>query len=108
MPGYEVLLNKQSEGFISRLDRGDQGKLLKQLEKLERSPELGPPLGAKLGKSLAGFRKLPVLGGRLRIIYEVDEQERQVHVLAIGPREDARVYKIADAEAKQKRLRRIG
>ena len=44
---------------------------------------------------------------RVRVIYEIAGTKLIVTVIAIGPREDARVYRIASSEAKNRRLRKI-
>jgi hypothetical protein len=41
------------------------------------------------------------------VIYEVNDRKRMATVIALGPRDSARVYAIADAEMKRRRLRRI-
>lgn len=60
-----------------------------------------------MGFELAGCYKLYAANKRLRIIYEYEPGNASVDVLAIGPREAARVYAIADVEARRRRLRRI-
>lgn len=48
-----------------------------------------------------------VANKRIRIIYEFHEGKLLVDVIAIGEREAAKVYAVADAEMKTRRLRRI-
>jgi len=103
---YKVELGPAAVEAFSSLSRGDQELIVKQLEKLKRAPQLGAPLGNKMGYDLAGCRKLYAANKRLRVIYEIGEG-RVVTVLAVGPREAGRVYAVAEAEFKQRRLRRI-
>jgi mRNA interferase RelE/StbE len=59
-------------------------------QKLTRSPmEFGDPLS----NSLADFRKLRV--GDCRVVYQVQENEVIIFVLAVGPRRDKEIYRIA-------------
>lgn len=104
---YEVTLAKSAEDGLAALDRSEQVQVIKQLEKLKRAPELGEPLGNKMGAPLTGYRKLYAARKRIRIIYTVQHAIVLVLVVAIGPREDAKVYKIAEA-ATRRRLRRLG
>jgi mRNA interferase RelE/StbE len=104
---YEVTLAKSAEDGLAALDRSEQIQVVKQLEKLKRAPELGEALGNKTGLPLTGYRKLYAARKRIRIIYTIQREIVVVLVVAIGPREDAKVYKIAEAEA-ARRLRRIG
>jgi mRNA-degrading endonuclease RelE of RelBE toxin-antitoxin system len=104
---YEVeLIESAREGFAG-LDKSDQILVTKQLEKLKRAPQLGVPLGNKMGYDLTGCYKLYAARKRIRIIYEIEDNRLIVTVIAIGAREAARVYAIADAEMGKRRLRRI-
>ncbi|HVF12607.1 MAG TPA: type II toxin-antitoxin system RelE/ParE family toxin [Actinomycetota bacterium] len=103
---YEVELAPAAEAGLRSLDKSEQRLVVRQLEKLSRAPQLGEPLGTKMGTALAGYRKLYAARRRVRIIYSIESGKLVVSVIAIGAREDAKVYLIADAEA-QKRLRRL-
>jgi mRNA-degrading endonuclease RelE of RelBE toxin-antitoxin system len=106
MPDYEVVFTSAAREGFGSLDRSEQIQVAKQLEKLKRAPRLGKPLGNKMGIALVGYRKLYACNKRVRIIYGVAGTQLVVSVIAIGPREDARVYVIAEVEAR-KRLRLI-
>lgn len=49
--------------------------------------------GAPLSVNLSGFRKLRI--GDYRVVYQVIEAKVIVFVLAVGPRRDKEIYKIA-------------
>jgi len=49
--------------------------------------------GAPLSGNLADFRKLRV--GDYRVVYQVQEQYVVVYVLAVGPRRDKEIYRLA-------------
>ena len=80
---------------LRSLDGSVQKKVIKQVEKLKKYPQLGPLLGNKHGYDLTGYRKLYVDSKRIRIIYSIVEDQILVKVLAIGKREDFKVYKDA-------------
>jgi mRNA interferase RelE/StbE len=104
---FEVELTLAAEKGLASLNHSEQIQVFKQLEKLKRAPELGEPLGNKLGLDLTGYRKMYAAKKRVRVIYEIAGTKLIVTVIAIGPREDARVYRIASSEAKNRRLRKI-
>src|SRR6266540_3414032 len=100
---YEVQLTKTAEAGLASLDRSEQILVIRQFEKLKRAPELGEPLGVKYGMALTGFRKLYAAQKRIRVIYTIRGQQLLVLVVAIGPREDAKVYRIAETQARMGR-----
>jgi mRNA interferase RelE/StbE len=59
-------------------------------EKLTRQPmQFGTPLSG----GLSSFRKLRV--GDFRVVYQVQEKKVLVYVLAVGPRRDKEIYRLA-------------
>jgi mRNA-degrading endonuclease RelE of RelBE toxin-antitoxin system len=103
---YRIQLTASAEAGLASLDRSEQIQVVRQFEKLKRAPELGEPLGTKYGIPLSGYRKLYAARKRIRVIYTIQGRDLIVLVVAVGAREDARVYRIAEA-AEQQRLRRI-
>ncbi len=69
--------------------------VFKQFKKLQTSPELGKLLGNKYGYDLSGFRKMYVDKKRIRIVYSILEDIITIEVIAVGKRDDMRVYKKA-------------
>ena len=59
-------------------------------EKLTRQPM---KFGSPLSGGLADFRKLRV--GDYRVVYQVQEKTVLVYVLAVGPRRDREIYRLA-------------
>jgi len=49
--------------------------------------------GVPLSGNLADFRKLRV--GDFRVVYQVHEKNVVVYVLAVGPRRDMEIYRLA-------------
>ena len=106
---YKVELTRAAEDGLASLDRSEQIQVIRQFEKLKHAPQLGQPLGTKQGMgALSGYRKLYAANRRIRVIYTIQGRKLLVLVVAVGAREDARVYHIAETEAQKRRLRRIG
>ena len=92
---YEILLIKATQDDYNKLDGTIKKQAKAQLLKLTVSPELGQPLGKKMGLDLTGYCSLHFYGNKYRIVYKVDEGKKQVVVVGIGLREKARVYEAA-------------
>lgn len=58
--------------------------------KLTRQPM---QFGAPLSGNLSDFRKLRV--GDYRVVYQVHEKKVLIYVLAVGPRRDKEIYRLA-------------
>jgi len=65
---------------LERCDRPTQRRLIERIEALSENPYSH----SKLLENAQGKRSSRV--GKLRIIFEVDEQEKLLHVLTIAPR----------------------
>lgn len=102
---WEVRFLASAVEEMTALGRADQQRVARQIRKLERAPQLGESLGNHQGFDLAGCRRLRV--GKIRVVYELVEEERAVDVLAVGAREGAHVYQIADKAMGGRRLRRV-
>lgn len=99
---YEVTITQPAFEDLQALDGSVRARVLKKLEQLRSSPELGEPLGNRYGLDLTGYRKLAAGPNRhLRIIYRATEPAPgsggagMVEVVAVGPREDAEAYRTA-------------
>ena len=84
---YEILLQRQATRYYKRCGRDIAWRLAACFTELEENP-YGPDTKALRGK-LQGSRRCRV--GGLRVVYEVHEEAKVVHVLAILPR--GNVYK---------------
>lgn len=80
--------------FLS-LDKGVQKLVKKQLEKIKISPQLGEELGVKNNIDLSGYRKMYANKKQIRIVYSILQEIVTVNIIAIGKREDMKVYKTA-------------
>lgn len=65
----------------------------KQIEKLAERPELGEPLGKRMGIDLTGYRKIYFGRKAYRIVYEIQRQKLVVLIIGIGKRERAEIYR---------------
>ena len=92
---YEVLLIKAAQDDYNKLDGTIKKQAKAQLLKLTVSPELGKPLGKKMGLDLTDYRSLHFYGNKYRIVYKIDEDKKHVIVAGIGRREKAEIYEVA-------------
>jgi len=92
---YTVALTGFAEEDFAALDHSLRILALKQLRKLEGHPLVGKSLGHKFGYDLSGYRSLYFAGKRYRIVYRLDDEARQVTVVAIGKKAKFEVYRRA-------------
>jgi len=92
---YKVVLKQEADDDLSNLSHSQKILIFKQFEKLKISPQLGIPLGKKLGYDLTGYRKMYADKKQLRIVYKIKNEIIEVEVIAIGKRDDLEVYKKA-------------
>jgi mRNA interferase RelE/StbE len=84
VPIWKVKLIPEAREDFDRLDGSVKRLVLKQLIKLEKNPQYGDSLGNKAGLNLEGYFKIYVDRKRIRIIYEVKDDN--VNVIAINKR----------------------
>ncbi len=89
---YKLVVKKEVEDDLKKLTKAQKILVFKQFKKLQNSPELGVRLGKKAGYDLSGYRKLYVDKKKIRIVYKIYEKEIIVEVIAVGKREDMKVY----------------
>ncbi len=92
---YKVKNHPLVEEDLKKLDHSVRILVFKQLKKLENSPKLGELLGNKNNLDLSGLYKMYVAKKRVRIVYEIVENELIVYVIAIGKRDEMDIYKKA-------------
>lgn len=93
---YAIKFHPLVEKDLKELNHSVRLEVFKKIKKIQASPELGETLGNKNGMDLSGLRKMYVAKKQIRIVYEIIESIIVVHVLAIGKREDMKVYKQAE------------
>ena len=77
---FKIVFSTRAIHYLQRADKQVKIEILKKLQQLPESPELGKPLTNKL----KGCYKLRV--GKYRIIYTIDN--RIVNITKIGHRKD--------------------
>jgi mRNA interferase RelE/StbE len=73
---------------------------LKKIEQIAKNPKLGKELGNKANLNLSGFRKVYIDNKRVRIVYKIIENKITIFVIAVGKRDDMKVYKKANERLK--------
>jgi mRNA interferase RelE/StbE len=90
---YEPRFVEGAVDDLKALDPSLQRLAWKQIRKIADSPELGKPLGKRMGYDLTGFRTIRFYRQAYRIVYEVLEDEGVVKIWGIGRREREEVYR---------------
>jgi mRNA interferase RelE/StbE len=92
---YQIKQHPLIKNDLEELDHSIRLQVFKKLKQLQLSPELGFPLGNKNNLDLTGFRKIYVAKKKVRIVYEVIDEQLIIYTIAIGKRDDMEVYKKA-------------
>jgi mRNA interferase RelE/StbE len=92
---YSIKFHPEAQKEFLELDHGVRERVAKQLVKITSHPELGERLGNRNGIDLSGYRKMYAEKKKIRIVYEVVEDEILIYIMAIGERDDMSVYKAA-------------
>jgi mRNA interferase RelE/StbE len=92
---YSIEFLEEAKADLKSFDRSQQIFVLKQLKKIEKSPELGKLLGNKNGYNLSGYRKMYADNKKIRIVYKIVEDRIIVEVVAVGNRSEMEVYQKA-------------
>ncbi len=79
---YEIKFKEKAFRYFNKLNKFDQKKIGKKIEKLKENPQLGIPL---IG-NLSGLWKLRI--GKYRIIYQIRKAELLIFILDIGHRKN--------------------
>ncbi|MEK6813402.1 MAG: addiction module toxin RelE [Nitrospirota bacterium] len=97
-----VQFTSEAEEDFARLDGSQRKEVAVQLRKIERSPQLGAPLGNRAGLDLSGYRKLYACRKSIRIVYRFPMPENDPEadipvalIVAIGPRGNLEAYRLA-------------
>ena len=81
---YELLFSGQAAKDVKRLDQKLRKRILSRTEQLAENP-----FNPSISKWLAATADRSSRVGDWRIIYEVDQQEKKVSILAVRPRGSA-------------------
>lgn len=90
---YKLEWKEEANIEFADLDNSIKKKVINQLYKIERNPELGDPLGNRYGCNLTGFMKLYFFRKKYRIVYKYSEKNKTVTIWGIGKRDHKEIYK---------------
>jgi mRNA interferase RelE/StbE len=90
---YKVEFLPEASREFESLDGSLKKVAAKQIDKLAERPELGEPLGKRMGIDLTGYRKIYFGKKAYRIIYEIRRQRLVILIIGIGKRERAEIYR---------------
>ena len=89
---YKVEFLPEAAREFEALDGSLKRVAAKQIDKLAERPELGEPLGKRMGIDLTGYRKTYFGKKGYRILYEIQRDKLVVLIIGIGKRERAEIY----------------
>lgn len=90
---YKVEFLSEAAQEFDALDGSLKKIAAKQIDKLAERPELGEPLGKRMGIDLTGYRKIYFGKKGYRIVYEIQRQKLLILIIGIGKRERAEIYR---------------
>lgn len=90
---YEIQFVEGAVDDLKAMDSSLQKLAWRQIRKIANAPELGKPLGKRMGYDLTGFRTIRFYRQVYRVVYEVLENEGVVKIWGIGKREREEVYR---------------
>lgn len=90
---YKVEFLPEAAQEFEALDGSLKKIAAKQIDKLVERPELGEPLGKRMGIDLTGYRKIYFGKKGYRIVYEIQRQRLVILIIGIGKRERAEIYR---------------
>ena len=90
---YNVEFLPEAAREFEALDGSLKKLATKQIEKIAGRPELGEPLGNRMGIDLTGYRKIYFGEKSCRIVYEIQRGKLVILIIGIGKRERAEIYK---------------
>lgn len=89
---YKVLFHTEAKKELDSLDNSIRSIVLKQILKIQETPEIGDMLGNKAGMDLSDFRKMYAFKKKIRIVYKIINDELIVYIISIGKRDKSKVY----------------
>jgi len=92
---YDFKFYEEAEKDLSNLNNGVKKLFVKKLSQIIKNPEIGKDLGNKNNLKLSGLKKVYFDNKKYRIVYEIKENEIIIHIIAIGKRDNMKVYKEA-------------
>ena len=82
MDSYSILIKRSAERELRNLPRPDLGKVAGKIRKLAEAPR---PSGSE---KLSAREEYRIRQGDYRIVYEIDDEQRLIHIVKIGHRRE--------------------
>ena len=98
---YDFKFYEEAEKDLLKLNNSVKKLFAKKLSQILKNPEIGKDLGNKNNLELTGLKKVYFDSKRYRIVYEVKEKEILIHIIAVGKRDNMKVYKQAHARVEK-------
>jgi mRNA interferase RelE/StbE len=98
---YDFKFYEEAEKDLAKLNNSVKKLFAKKLAQIVANPEIGKDLGNKNNLMLAGLKKVYFDNKRYRIVYEIKNKEILIHIIAIGKRDDMKVYKQAHKRVRE-------
>jgi len=98
---YNLKFHEEAKKDLKQLNKSIQNIFAKKLKQILKSPQIGKDLGNKNNLNLSGLKKVYFDNKRYRIVYEVFEDIVLIHIIAVGKRDNMKVYKQADMRYNQ-------
>lgn len=92
---YSFKFYEEAEKDLAKLNNSVKKLFVKKLAQIVANPEIGKDLGNKNNLILSGLKKVYFDNKRYKIVYEIKDNEILIHIIAIGKRDDMKVYKKA-------------
>jgi len=92
---YDFKFYEEAEKDLAKLNNSVKKLFAKKLSQIIKNPEIGKDLGNKNNLNLSGLKKVYFDNKKYRIVYEIKENEIIIHIIAIGKRDNMKVYKEA-------------
>jgi mRNA interferase RelE/StbE len=93
---YSYKFYPEAEQDLAKLNNSIKILFAKKLTQIIKNPIIGKELGNKNNLQLTGLRKVYFANKKYRIVYEIIESDIIIHIIAIGKRDNMKVYKQAD------------
>jgi len=92
---YDFKFYEEAEKDLSNLNNSVKKLFVKKLSQIIKNPEIGKDLGNKNNLKLSGLKKVYFDNKKYRIVYKIKENEIIIYIIAIGKRDNMKVYKEA-------------
>ena len=92
---YDFKFYEEAEKDLCKLNNSVKKLFVKKLSQIIKNPDIGKDLGNKNNLNLSGLKKVYFDNKKYRIVYEIKENEIIIHIIAVGKRDNMKVYKEA-------------